>query len=126
MVFRYDREMADLREFYDPDTVDLMQWLQQNTAPTAVISGSMQLMAGVKLCSDRTVTNHPHFEDLDLRMRTKELYQMYAKTSPSQVYDLLVKYRANFIILEDSICLAHRERCGLPDIMDLTNGHVGL
>ena len=100
--------------------------LQQNTDKDAVISGSMQLMAGVKLCSDRTVTNHPHFEDLDLRMRTKELYQMYAKTSPSQVYDLLVKYRANFIILEDSICLAHRERCGLPDIMDLTNGHVGL
>ena len=23
--------MEDLREFYDPDTVDLMQWIQQNT-----------------------------------------------------------------------------------------------
>jgi len=120
----YEQEMSDLREFYDPDTVDLMQWLQQNTDKDAVISGSMQLMAGVKLCSDRTVTNHPHFEDLDLRMRTKELYQMYAKSSPSEVHDILVKYKANFIILEDSICLAHRERCGLPDIMDLTNGHI--
>ncbi len=26
-----DAEMEDLREFYDPDTVDLMQWIQQNT-----------------------------------------------------------------------------------------------
>ena len=34
------------------------------------------------------------------------------------------RYKANYVILEDSICLAHRERCGLPDIMDLTNGHV--
>ena len=116
--------MSDLREFYDQDTVDLMQ---QNTEKDkdAVISGSMQFLAGVKLCLDRTVTNHPHFEDLDLRLRTKEMYQMYAKTSPSKVHDLLVKYKANFLILEDSICLAHRERCGLPDIMDLTNGHVG-
>merc|ERR1712029_968636 len=81
----YDQEMNNLREFYDPDTVDLMQWIQEKTPVESVISGSMQLMAGVKLCSNRTITNHPHFEDLDLRMRTKELYQMYAKTSPSQV-----------------------------------------
>ena len=116
--------MADLREFYDPDTVDLMQWLQQNTDKNSVISGSMQLMAGVKLCSSRAITNHPHFEDQDLRDRTKELYQMYAKTSPREVHAILRKYKADYIILEDSICLAHRERCSLPDIMDLTNGHV--
>ena len=47
LPLRYDREMEDLREFYDPDTVDLMQWLQQNTSPSAVITGSMQLMAVV-------------------------------------------------------------------------------
>ena len=47
----YEQEMSDLREFYDPDTVDLMQWLEQRTPPDSVISGSMQLMAGVKLCS---------------------------------------------------------------------------
>ena len=124
MLLRYDREMEDLREFYDPDTVDLMQWLQQNTSPSAVISGSMQLMAGVKLCSGRTVTNHPHFEDRALRERTQELYQVYARTGAREVHTILTKYEASHVILEDSICLAHRERCSLPDIMDLTNGHV--
>ena len=122
---RYDKEMGDLREFYDPDTVDLMQWLQ-NTEKDAVISGSMQLMAGVKLCSNRAITNHPHFEDQSLRDRTRELYQMYAKISPAEVHSILTKYKATYIILEDSICLAHRNRCSLPDIMDLTNGHVRL
>ena len=39
----------------------------------------MQLLAGVKLCTGRTLTNHPHFEDKALRDRTKELYQMYGK-----------------------------------------------
>ena len=69
----------DLREFYDPDTVDLMQWIDQNSEPDDAFSGSMQLLAGVKLCTGRTLTNHPHFEDKALRDRTKELYQMYAK-----------------------------------------------
>ena len=33
----------------------------------------MQLMAGVKLCTGRTITNHPHFEDKGLRDRTQEV-----------------------------------------------------
>jgi len=119
-----DKEMEDLREFYDPDTVDLMQWIQQNSEPDDAFTGSMQLLAGVKLCTGRTLTNHPHFEDKHLRDRTKELYQMYAKVSPLEVHTNLRKYNASYVILEDSICLAHRERCSTPDIMDLTNGHI--
>jgi len=119
-----DSSLEDLREFYDPDTVDLMQWIQQNTHQNAVMSGSMQLMAGIKLCTGRTLTNHPHFEDQHLRERTKELYQVYGKKSPQEVYDLLIKYSTNYIVLEDSICLNHRDRCTTPDIMDLVNMHV--
>ena len=51
---------------------------------------------------------------------------MYAKTAPQEVHAILTKYKANYVVLEDSICLAHRERCGLPDIMDLANGHVSV
>ena len=42
------------------------------------------------------------------------------------VHTNLRKYNASYVILEDSICLAHRERCSTPDIMDLTNGHVSI
>jgi len=119
-----DKEMEDLREFYDPDTVDLMQWIEQNSGVDDAFSGSMQLLAGVKLCTGRTLTNHPHFEDKALRDRTKELYQMYGKVSPLEVHKNLRKYNTSYVILEDSICLAHRERCSTPDIIDLTNGHI--
>ena len=51
---------------------------------------------------------------------------MYAKTNPEDVFSILKKYNASYIILEDSICLAHRERCSLPDILDLANEHVRL
>ena len=46
------------------------------------------------------------------------------QVSPLVVHTNLRKYNASYVILEDSICLAHRERCSTPDIMDLTNGHV--
>lgn len=44
-----------------------------NTAKDASFSGSMQLLAGVKLCTDRHITNHPHYENKILRLRTKDV-----------------------------------------------------
>ena len=45
----------------------------QNTPPEASFTGSMQLLAGVKLCTDRHITNHPHYENKFLRERTKQV-----------------------------------------------------
>lgn len=52
-------------------TTPLHESFSSNTPRTAVFAGSMQLLAGVKLCTGRTLTNHPHFEDSSLRERTK-------------------------------------------------------
>lgn len=41
------------------------------------------------------------------------------------VHKILTKYQAEFIILEDSICLApSRDGCRIPDIVDIDNGVV--
>ncbi|XP_020618146.1 probable C-mannosyltransferase DPY19L3 [Orbicella faveolata] len=72
------KDLEELREFYDPDTVELMTWINENTSPDASFTGSMQLLAGVKLCTDRHTTNHPHYENKFLRERTKQVYQIYA------------------------------------------------
>ncbi|WAR08955.1 D19L3-like protein [Mya arenaria] len=117
--------LEDLKEFWDPDTVELMEWIKKSTPPTAALSGSMQLMAGVKLCTGRPITNHPHYEDKILRIKTKELYQYYAKRDPADVHALMKKYKTDYIILEDSICLApSRGGCRLPDILDVDNGVI--
>lgn len=119
------KELEDLKEFWDPDTVELMEWIKKSTAPTAALSGSMQLMAGVKLCTGRPITNHPHYEDKYLRIKTKELYQYYAKREPEEVHNILSKYKTDYIILEDSICLApSRGGCRLPDLLDVDNGVI--
>ncbi|XP_046934280.1 probable C-mannosyltransferase DPY19L3 isoform X3 [Lynx rufus] len=119
-------ELSELREFYDPDTVELMNWINSNTPRKAVFAGSMQLLAGVKLCTGRTLTNHPHYEDNSLRERTKAVYQIYAKRSPEDVHTLLRSFGADYVILEDSICYErrHQRGCRLRDLLDIANGHM--
>ncbi|XP_069757847.1 protein C-mannosyl-transferase DPY19L3 isoform X2 [Narcine bancroftii] len=119
-------ELSDLREFYDPDTVELMNWINVKTSKDAVFAGSMQLLAGIKLCTGRTITNHPHYEDKILRDRTKQIYQIYSKRSPEEVYSILRLYGTNYIVLEDSICYErrHSRGCRLRDLLDVANGHV--
>lgn len=118
-------ELSELKEFYDPDTVELMTWINSNTPRKAVFAGSMQLLAGVKLCTGRTLTNHPHYEDKSLRERTQAVYQIYAKRSPEEVHALLRSFGTDFVILEDSICYErrHHRGCRLRDLLDVANGH---
>lgn len=114
----------------------------------------MQLLAGVKLCTGRPITNHPHFEDKWLRQRTIKViygvffcilvnmymlikfqlcfhsvyfkvYQVYSQQPPEYVYDIMHEVNASYIILENSICFSpDQNHCHLIDILDLHNGHV--
>lgn len=115
-------ELTVLREFHDPDTVELMEWIK-STHKDSVFTGTMQLMAGVKLCTDRAITNHPHYENKLLRQRTKEVYQIYARRLPHEVHEILKKHGSTHIILEHSVCLSRQERgCRLKDVLDIDNG----
>ncbi|XP_062405400.1 probable C-mannosyltransferase DPY19L3 isoform X2 [Sardina pilchardus] len=123
---RLMEEVSELREFYDPDTVELMAWISSKTPKKAVFAGSMQLLAGIKLCTGRILTNHPHYEDKALRERTRQVYQVYARRSPEEVHQVLRAAGADYVVLEDSICYErrHSRGCRLRDLLDLANGHV--
>ncbi|XP_056604474.1 probable C-mannosyltransferase DPY19L3 isoform X2 [Triplophysa dalaica] len=123
---RLREEVSELREFYDPDTVELMEWIRLKTPNRAVFAGSMQLLAGIKLCTGRVLTNHPHYEDQALRERTREVYQIYARQSAEEVHKVLSSVGADYIVLEDSICYErrHSRGCRLRDLLDLANGHI--
>ncbi|XP_009301687.1 protein C-mannosyl-transferase DPY19L3 isoform X5 [Danio rerio] len=123
---RLMEEISELREFYDPDTVELMEWIRLKTPKRAVFAGSMQLLAGIKLCTGRVLTNHPHYEDQALRERTRQVYQIYARQSAEEVHKVLGSVGTDYIVLEDSICYErrHSRGCRLRDLLDLANGHI--
>uniref|UniRef100_A0A1I7V6D2 C-mannosyltransferase DPY19L3 n=1 Tax=Loa loa TaxID=7209 RepID=A0A1I7V6D2_LOALO len=118
----YKEQIADEQEFYDPDTVALMEWIKKSTQPSSSWSGSMQLMAGVKACTGRYLVNHPHFEDKWLRDRTLQLYQMYGRKTLAEMHGILTAHKVDYIILEDSICLAASTGCSTKDLVDAANG----
>jgi len=117
----FRREVNDLREFHDPHTVELIGWINSKTNPDEVFSGTMQLMASVKCCTDRRLTNHPHFEDMTLREVTKQIYQIYAFRSATSVYETLKKYGTDYIIVENSACYSANKagNCSLKEIIDM-------
>ncbi|KAH7728405.1 dpy-19-like protein 3 [Aphelenchoides avenae] len=118
----YLSQVANEQEFYDPDTVELMEWID-SLPEDASFTGSMQLLAGVKCCTGRPITNHPHFEDKWLRERTQRLYAIYGRKTASEVHEMLKREQSQFIILEDSICLAPSTGCSTNDIVDVSNRH---
>ncbi|VDO28530.1 unnamed protein product [Brugia timori] len=118
----YKEQLANEQEFYDPDTVALMEWIKRSTQPLTSWSGSMQLMAGVKACTGRYLANHPHFEDKWLRDRTLQLYQMYGRKTLTEMHKILTAHKVDYIILEDSICLAPSTGCSTKDLVDAANG----
>ncbi|KAI6203041.1 putative peptidyl-glycine alpha-amidating monooxygenase T19B4.1 [Aphelenchoides besseyi] len=117
----YQKVMSHEQEFYDPDTVKLMEFINKESGKN-VYAGSMQLLAGVKCCTNRAITNHPHFEDKRLRDRTFRIYQMYARAPFDHVHEVLKSEKATHIIVENSICYAKSNGCALKDVIDVANG----
>lgn len=89
-----------------------MNWINENTHLDDVFSGSMPLMANVKLSTNRPVTNHPHYEDIDLRMRVRKLYSLlYGFRPVEELYKFLkFKLKTKYLIIEKHYCLS-----ALPD-----------
>ncbi|XP_036371494.1 probable C-mannosyltransferase DPY19L4 [Megalops cyprinoides] len=119
-------ELSELQEFYDPDTVELMNWIKRQAPMTAVFAGSPQLMGAVKLCSGWTVTSLPLYTDINLLRRSENIYQVYAMRSAEDVYKILTSYKANYVIIEETVCseMSAVKGCRIKDLLDVSNGHV--
>uniref|UniRef100_A0A8C4T2X7 Dpy-19 like 4 n=1 Tax=Erpetoichthys calabaricus TaxID=27687 RepID=A0A8C4T2X7_ERPCA len=109
-------ELAEMQEVYDPDTVELINWIKRQVPVAAVFAGSPQLMSLVKLCSGLTVANLPLYNDIDLLKRNENIYQIYAMRSAEDVYKILTSYKVDYVVIEEAICM--------KDLLDVANGHV--
>ncbi|XP_077978048.1 protein C-mannosyl-transferase DPY19L1-like [Glandiceps talaboti] len=98
----------------------LLEWINANTSPTSVFAGAMPTMASIKLSTGRPIVNHPHYENVGLRRRTKQVYSIYSRKPFEEVKATLENMGVNYIILEESWCLKSRKTgCSLPEIWDL-------
>lgn len=47
---------------------------------------------------------------------------MYGRKTPTEMHEILTAHKVNYIILEDSICLAASTGCSTKDLVDAANG----
>lgn len=93
-------------EYSSFDMELMMNWIRRNTKPNEAFLGPMSAMANVKLSTNRPIVNHPHYEDVALRNRTKYIYSfMYGNLSPKHLYKLMKsEFNASYVLIEEHYC----------------------
>ncbi|XP_030637797.1 dpy-19-like 1, like [Chanos chanos] len=119
-VANLQSQWAIMGEFSNLPQEELLEWIKDQTKPTAVFAGAMPTMASVKLSAGRPIVNHPHYEDAGLRERTKLVYAMYSRKPVEVVKNNLINLGVDYFILEDSWCTRRsRPGCSMPEIWDV-------
>ncbi|KAL4222659.1 hypothetical protein ACF0H5_018701 [Mactra antiquata] len=119
-LFNLQHQWNIMGEFSNWPQEELVEWIKANTPKNAVFAGPMPTMATVKLCTNRPIVNHPHYEDAGLRERTKKVYTMYSRKPLSEVKKNLQDLGVDYAILEDSWCVRRsRQGCSMAEIWDV-------
>jgi hypothetical protein len=118
------KQHADQGEFSDPTMEAMMEWINKNTNKNDAFVGSMSIMANVKLSTDRPIVNHPHYEDIALRNRTKYIYSLMYGYRDVEELNLMLKneFKASYLVIESHHCRSHqpgKPHCALREIAHL-------
>ncbi|GBP36280.1 Probable C-mannosyltransferase DPY19L1 [Eumeta japonica] len=115
-----DKEMSHVGEFSDPEQEALLTWIREETCDAAVFAGPMPLMAAVMLSTRRAIANTPHYEHVDARLRTYNIYKVYGRFTNNELYDVLKKYQVTHLVVEKSYCYGRSKRgCTFEEIWDM-------
>lgn len=107
-------------EYSDPQLEEMFEWIIKNTAHHAVFAGPMPTMANLLLSTERNIVNHPHYEDVGSRERTKKVYSVYSRREAQDVFDILKDMKVDYLVLSRPWCLTvERAGCAMPDLWDL-------
>jgi len=107
-------------EYSNPDLEHLIEWINKNLKETAVMAGPMPTMANLLLSTGRPIVNHPHYEDVGLRERTKQVYSVFSRKDPDTVLRILQSLKVEYLILHGQWCLSvQRGGCALTEVWDV-------
>jgi len=107
-------------EYSDLALEEMFEWIVKNTPREGVFAGPMPTMANLLLSTERNIVNHPHYEDVGSRLRTKKVYSMFSRREASHVYNTLKEMKVDYLVLSRPWCMSvSREGCALPELWDL-------
>lgn len=107
-------------EYSNVELEQLIDWINNNLSKTAVLAGPMPTMANLLLSTGRPIVNHPHYEDVGLRERTKQVYTVFSRRDPSSVLMSLQELRVEYLVMSGPWCLTtQRGGCALTEVWDI-------
>ncbi|KAK5973872.1 C-mannosyltransferase dpy-19 [Trichostrongylus colubriformis] len=105
-----EKQLSISGEYSNPEQEYLFEWIMTETKPDAVFAGTMPVMANVKLTTLRPIANHPHYEDVGIRNRTKLLYSMFSRKPIHELHETLKQLGVNYFVFQLFNCAPDAER----------------
>jgi len=106
-------------EYQNVALEELIEWINKNLPKNAVLAGPMPTMANLLLSTRRPIVNHPHYEDVGIRDRTKKVYTVFSRMSKEEVHRNLASLKVEYLILHAGWCLSvERNGCALTEVWD--------
>jgi len=106
-------------EYQNVGLEELIEWINSNLPQNAVLAGPMPTTANLLLSTRRPIVNHPHYEDSGVRERTKKVYTVFSRKTPSEVHKHLTDLRVDYMVLSNAWCLTtERHGCALTEVWD--------
>jgi len=113
-------------EYNDYTMETMMNWINKNTNVNDAFVGSMSVMANVKLSTNRPIVNHPHYEDVELRRKTNQIYShLYGFRRVEELHSLLRNnFSAKYLVIENHYCYSSppgKPECAMSAIAHLNS-----
>lgn len=105
-----EKQLRIKGEYSNPEQEQLFDWIQKETKPDAVFAGTMPVMANVKLSTLRPIVNHPHYEDVGIRNRTKAVYSVFSRKPIGEVHGTLKEMGVNYFVFQLFNCAFEPKR----------------
>jgi hypothetical protein len=84
----------------NPHEAEMMRWIEENTAPDAVIAASMGYSPAIYLRAGRRTVVHPHYEHAELRRKVRDIYAMYGMATAEELHRVLSGYGVDYVLLD--------------------------
>lgn len=105
-------------EYSNPALEEVMEWIGSETPKSSVFAGPMSTMANIMLSTRRAIVNHPHYENAELRERTKKIYSIYSRQSEASVRRNLKSLKVTHVVVGKLWCSYNHPGCAIVSIWD--------